>query len=53
MGGGRFIYSDTNEVDNLALDGNWVELANGVVITLNSSPKAKLLGKSPLYYERG
>jgi hypothetical protein len=32
---------------------NWVELANSVVITLNSSPKAKLLGKSPLYYERG
>eukprot|EP01050_Picozoa_sp_SAG11_P009392 SAG11_NODE_878_length_6760_cov_22.303558_1_plen_221_part_10 len=32
---------------------NWVELANSVVITLNSSPKQKLLGKSPLYYERG
>eukprot|EP01050_Picozoa_sp_SAG11_P005889 SAG11_NODE_432_length_9520_cov_102.527863_11_plen_310_part_00 len=37
---------------NYAQD-NWVELANSVMITLNSAPKAKLLGKSSLYYERG
>eukprot|EP01050_Picozoa_sp_SAG11_P009871 SAG11_NODE_960_length_6382_cov_8.585071_5_plen_109_part_00 len=29
---------------------NWVELANSVMLTLNSAPKAKLLQKSPLYY---
>ena len=37
---------------NYAQD-NWVELASSVMITLNSAPKAKLLGKSSLYYERG
>eukprot|EP01047_Picozoa_sp_COSAG01_P115147 COSAG01_NODE_43797_length_426_cov_0.642202_1_plen_89_part_10 len=37
---------------NYAQD-NWVELANSVMITLNSAPKAKLLGKSSVYYERG
>ena len=32
---------------------NWTQLIGGVLLTMNSAPRLKLLNKSSLYYERG
>ena len=32
---------------------NWTRLIGGVLLTMNSAPRLKLLNKSSLYYERG